>query len=76
MKSLLLLLALGVSATPPSEGIAGGEARGTRRGDIPKAVSPLVPRSATALQGFAHHAAESFRECPLVGHPASGTLAD
>ena len=40
-----------VSATPPSEGICGrrtGFLLGTR---VVKAVSALVPRSATALQG-------------------------
>ena len=46
------------SATPPSDGIAGGWANdpahcahGPARDSPPKAVSALVPRSATALQG-------------------------
>ena len=46
--------------------MACGEARSTRRGDIPKTVSALVPRSATALQGFVRDVAASFRECPSV----------
>ena len=39
------------SATPPSEGISGGRTGDLIRERVAKAVSPLVPRSATALQG-------------------------
>ena len=46
------------SATPPSEGIFGRHTRVALRTCVAKAVSPLVPRSASALQGFASEISE------------------
>jgi hypothetical protein len=53
------------SATPPSEGISGGRAGVVIHARVAKAVSPLVPRSATALQGARLIPLASFR--PIHG---------